>query len=242
MHFAMEAGVEPSHEASFGVAELYRGEADLVKAELLPPVANTVLEVSPLCGSPCMNHEGDDRPAPRPNQPVAAAGCNASEAVSTGEGWSAKAELTWPLSDEAATRSLGGRLATALQAGMSVWLSGELGAGKTTLVRGVLQALHYDGRVKSPTYTLVELYPLVSFNLYHFDLYRFADPLEWEEAGFRDYFNEHSVCFVEWPEKAQERLPEPDLVIRLEFAGEGRMARLTGRTEVGRRCLEQLQA
>lgn len=182
-----------------------------------------------------MNHEGDDSPVPYPNKPGSLGAHKAYETMRT-------AELAWPLADEAATRALGARLAAALQAGMSVWLSGELGAGKTTLVRGVLQALHYGGRVKSPTYTLVELYPLVSFNLYHFDLYRFVDPLEWEEAGFRDYFNDHSVCFVEWPEKAAGQLPEPDLLIRLEFADDGRMARLTGRTERGKRCLQRLRA
>ena len=146
------------------------------------------------------------------------------------------------LADEAATRALGAQLAAVLRPGMSVWLSGNLGAGKTTIVRGLLQALHYTGRVKSPTYTLVELYTFPSFNLYHFDLYRFADPLEWEEAGFRDYFNADSICLVEWPERAVGWLPEPDLTIRLEFAADGRTAQLTGRTEAGRRCLGRLAA
>lgn len=147
-----------------------------------------------------------------------------------------------PLADEAATRDLGARLAAALQPGMSVWLQGQLGAGKTTLVRGLLRAFHFAGRVKSPTYTLVEVYSFSSFNLYHFDLYRLVDPIEWEEAGFREYFNDRSICMVEWPERAAGWLPEPDLLIRLEFAGDGRTARLTGRTEAGRRCLERLMA
>lgn len=146
------------------------------------------------------------------------------------------------LADDAATQALGARLATALRPGASVWLSGDLGAGKTTLVRGLLRALHFDGRVKSPTFTLVELYPFSSFNVYHFDLYRFANPAEWEESGFREYFNDRSICLVEWPERAAGCLPEPDLVIRLEFAGEGRTARLTGKTEAGRRCLDRLAA
>jgi len=147
-----------------------------------------------------------------------------------------------PLADEAATRELGARLAVALLPGMSVWLRGDLGAGKTTLVRGLLRAFHYGGRVKSPTYTLVEVYSFSSFNLYHFDLYRLADPIEWEEAGFREYFSDHSICLVEWPEKAAGCLPEPDLLIGLAFAGDGRTATLTGRTEAGRRCLERLAA
>lgn len=148
--------------------------------------------------------------------------------------------LTLPLPDEPATLALGARLATAVRPGMAIWLVGDLGAGKTTLTRGLLRALAYDGRVKSPTYTLVEIYPFSSFNLYHFDLYRFVDPEEWEEAGFREYFNPESICLVEWPEKGGAMLPPPDLEIRLEIDGEGRLARLHGRTEEGRRCVERL--
>lgn len=148
--------------------------------------------------------------------------------------------LPLELPDEAATLALGARLAAALRPGMSVWLSGVLGAGKTTLVRGLLRSLHYHGRVKSPTFSLVEVYPFSSFNLYHFDLYRFADPLEWEEAGFREYFNPQSLCLVEWPERAAGCLPEPDVEIRLAFAGDGRVAELMARTEAGRECLRQL--
>ncbi len=123
---------------------------------------------------------------------------------------------------------------------MVVWLSGDLGAGKTTLVRGLLRAYHFEGRVKSPTFTLVEHYPFSSFNLYHFDLYRFADPEEWEDAGFREYFNDRSICLVEWPEKGAGMLPSADLLIRLEWAGEGRLATLQGVTEVGATCIRNL--
>ncbi len=105
------------------------------------------------------------------------------------------------LPDEAATLELGARLAGALAPGLAIWLRGDLGAGKTTLTRGLLRELGFTGRVKSPTYTLVELYSFPRFNLYHFDLYRFADPDEWEDAGFREYFNPGSVCLVEWPDK-----------------------------------------
>lgn len=143
--------------------------------------------------------------------------------------------------DEAATLAFGARLARALTPGLSIWLVGDLGAGKTTLARGLLRALHYPGRVKSPTYTLVELYPFSSFNLYHFDLYRFTDPEEWEDAGFRDCFNPQTVCLVEWPEKAAGCLPEPDLIVRLEFTGEGRELRLEAPTEAGRRCIGNLE-
>lgn len=143
--------------------------------------------------------------------------------------------------DEAATLNLGARLATLLRPGMTVYLSGDLGAGKTTLVRGLLRSLGYCGRVKSPTYTLVELYEISSINLYHFDLYRFADPSEWAEAGFREYFNAGSICLVEWPEKAAGLLPEPDLALRLSWVGEGRQAELVANTEAGRRCIEALK-
>jgi tRNA threonylcarbamoyladenosine biosynthesis protein TsaE len=140
------------------------------------------------------------------------------------------------LPDEAATLDFGRRLAETVRPGMTIWLSGDLGAGKTTLTRGLLRGLNFVGRVKSPTYTLLEIYPFSSFNLYHFDLYRFADPVEWEESGFREHLNARSICLVEWPEKAEGMLPEPDLLIRLDLAGEGRVARLAGKTEEGRRC------
>ncbi|MCU0840845.1 MAG: tRNA (adenosine(37)-N6)-threonylcarbamoyltransferase complex ATPase subunit type 1 TsaE [Thiobacillaceae bacterium] len=146
------------------------------------------------------------------------------------------------LPDETATHALGARLAGVVHPGLSVWLSGDLGAGKTTLVRGLLRALHYAGKVKSPTFTLVELYSFSSFNLYHFDLYRFADPVEWEEAGFREYFNDHSVCLVEWPERAEGGVPPADLIVRLDFSGEGRVAELIGNTEAGKRCVTRLSA
>jgi tRNA threonylcarbamoyladenosine biosynthesis protein TsaE len=148
--------------------------------------------------------------------------------------------LEWLLPDEAATLALGARLAAVVRPGLAIWLVGDLGAGKTTLTRGLLRALHYAGRVKSPTYTLVEIYPFSSFNLYHFDLYRFVDPEEWEEAGFREYFNPESVCLVEWPEKGGGFLPAPDLEIRLDIDGDRRLARVLGRSEEGRRCVEKL--
>ncbi len=157
--------------------------------------------------------------------------------------------LSLALPQEPDTLALGARLGAALRPGMTVYLSGDLGAGKTTLVRGLLRGLGYTGRVKSPTYTLVELYSISSLNLYHFDLYRFAHPEEWEESGFREYFNAESVCLVEWPEKAAGLIPEPDVAIRLEWAGdpsrgedEGRLARITGYTEAGRQCIERLGA
>ncbi|HZV97813.1 MAG TPA: tRNA (adenosine(37)-N6)-threonylcarbamoyltransferase complex ATPase subunit type 1 TsaE, partial [Methylophilaceae bacterium] len=120
-------------------------------------------------------------------------------------------DFTLRLPDETATLQLGSRLAQIIRPGLVVYLHGDLGAGKTTLVRGLLHGLGHVGKVKSPTYTLVEPYVISGFNLYHFDLYRFVDPEEWEASGFRDYFNAQSVCFVEWPEKASGLLPEADI-------------------------------
>jgi tRNA threonylcarbamoyladenosine biosynthesis protein TsaE len=149
-------------------------------------------------------------------------------------------DITLYLADEAATLAFGAGLAGALAGGLNVWLQGDLGAGKTTLVRGLLKALGHTGKVKSPTYTLVEPYVISGLYLYHFDLYRFVDPEEWDAAGFRDYFNPQSICLVEWPEKAAELIPVPDIDIRLEPRGEGRQAIVVANTEMGKKCLERL--
>ncbi len=145
------------------------------------------------------------------------------------------------LADEAATASLAAKLARALAPGMVICLRGDLGAGKTTLVRALLRALGYDGRVKSPTYTLVEQYEASGLHLRHFDLYRFRDAAEWEAAGFRDEFNGSNVCLVEWPEKAEELLPQEDLAIVLEIRPHGRTAVLMAYTATGEKCLTALQ-
>lgn len=133
---------------------------------------------------------------------------------------------------------MGARLAHCLRGGLTIWLQGNLGMGKTTMVRGLLRGLGFEGKVKSPTYTLVEPYVVSGLYLYHFDLYRFVDPDEWEAAGFRDYFNGESVCLVEWPEKAGHLIPPADIEIFLDIQGDGRIAKLYGLTESGRRCLE----
>jgi len=145
-------------------------------------------------------------------------------------------ELSLFLKDEVATENLGRGLATVVvQAGQgaTVFLEGNLGTGKTTLSRGVMRGLGHDGAVKSPTYTIVEPYEHLSPPAYHFDLYRLGDPEELEYMGIRDYFQGQSLCLIEWPERGQGILPEPDLWIRLSVSGDGRKALVSAATAVG---------
>jgi tRNA threonylcarbamoyladenosine biosynthesis protein TsaE len=154
--------------------------------------------------------------------------------------------LTLHLPDAAATEALGARLAPALRGGMVVTLSGDLGTGKTTLVRGVLRALGWRGAVKSPSYTLVEDYSFSSLYFYHFDFYRFADPDEWETTGFAELFRPDAVCLIEWPERVAHHLPVPDLALALAHPADagagGRSLTATANTEAGERCLGALAA
>ena len=144
------------------------------------------------------------------------------------------------LPDTQATERLGAALAAGIAPGRVLHLRGELGSGKTTLVRGLLHELGYPGRVKSPTYPLVEPYELPSLHFYHFDFYRLRDANEWLSSGFREYFNPDSACVVEWPERAGATLPPPDVEIRLEHAGEGRRAQLRAFTPAGEAWLSSL--
>lgn len=134
------------------------------------------------------------------------------------------------LPDEAATLALGAQLARRLlqetAGGACVYLQGDLGAGKTTLVRGILRGMGHEGAVKSPTYTIVEPYELAGVNIYHFDLYRLADPEELELIGIRDYFSSGDLCLLEWPERGAGVVPKPDLTITLAVDGHGRKATL----------------
>ena len=118
--------------------------------------------------------------------------------------------------------TLGSELSQRLTAPCVIFLRGQLGAGKTTLVRGFLRGLGYQGNVKSPTYTLVEDYRFGSFNCYHFDLYRLTEPEEIESIGIRDYLDTEAICLIEWPEKAEGCLPSADLQIRIEVQQKGR--------------------
>ncbi|WP_175944879.1 tRNA (adenosine(37)-N6)-threonylcarbamoyltransferase complex ATPase subunit type 1 TsaE [Caballeronia sp. BCC1704] len=178
-------------------------------------------------------------------------------------------ERRFELRDEAATLAFGERFARAIEYtredarnpassepfhGLQVQLIGDLGAGKTTLVRATLRALGHAGRVKSPTYTLVEPYSLDApggpLDVYHFDLYRFADPAEWADAGFREYFDRGAVCLVEWPQQAGGLLGVPDLVFALTLSHasapttqtneeEGRVLTARAFSETGKTCLER---
>ena len=134
---------------------------------------------------------------------------------------------------EAATLRLGKALAAGAANGLVLHLEGELGSGKTTLARGLIHALGHPGRVKSPTYTLVEPYSLLTLNLYHFDFYRFKDRSEWLSSGFREHFNPTSLCIVEWPERAGDLLAPPDLDIHLHYDRQGRTALLAAHSAPG---------
>lgn len=153
------------------------------------------------------------------------------------------------LNDESDTLKLGAVLAQLLQhvkpllagQGVDIHLLGDLGAGKTTLVRGLLQSLGYEGRVRSPTYTIVELYAISSLTLYHFDFYRFESAEEYLDGGFEEYFGKTAITLVEWPDKAEPYLPAADIQLVLDVAvvrGQvGRRARLQACSAKGELCL-----
>ncbi len=148
------------------------------------------------------------------------------------------------LAGEAETEQLGQELARCTLAsgdGLTVFLDGDLGMGKTTLSRGVIRGLGHEGAVKSPTYTLVEPYEDLRMPAYHFDLYRVGDPDELEYMGIRDYFSGPNLCLIEWPERGQGVLPDPDLEIRLEREREGRSVVLRAGSEKGASLLNQLE-
>jgi tRNA threonylcarbamoyladenosine biosynthesis protein TsaE len=153
------------------------------------------------------------------------------------------------LRDESATARLGALLADALLAeraaidehGFTVTLSGDLGAGKTTLVRACLRRLGITGPVKSPTFALLEPYVVSSLNFYHFDFYRFGSPDEFIDSGFRELFGPGTVCAIEWPERAVGRLPTPDLEVTLKIQDEARRVALLALTELGVACLQHVQ-
>tara|TARA_R110000868_G_scaffold71079_1_gene208584 strand:+ start:60 stop:530 length:471 start_codon:yes stop_codon:yes gene_type:complete len=144
--------------------------------------------------------------------------------------------------DDAAMQALGATLANAALPGSVIYLCGSLGAGKTTFVRGFLRGLGYDGKVKSPTYTLVEPYEPEKFDVFHFDLYRLNVPEELYEIGLEDYFTDQSVCLIEWPDKGEKILPAPDLISYFDIMKNqsDRQIRFEARTASGNEILSRL--
>lgn len=149
-------------------------------------------------------------------------------------------ELKRYLPNEEATLAFAEEVGKAIDTGLILFLHGPLGAGKTTFARGFLQGLGYKGKVKSPTYTLVEPYEVAAHHIFHFDFYRINDPKELEQIGIRDYFLESSICLIEWAEKGFAVLPEADLHCYLAFDGEGRKIRLVAYSERGNKILDSI--
>jgi tRNA threonylcarbamoyladenosine biosynthesis protein TsaE len=166
------------------------------------------------------------------------------------------ADLTLYLPDESATDALGAQLAEQVlesaksiknndlerQTGAAIYLRGELGAGKTALARAFLRACGVSGRIKSPSYALLESYKVSSLYFYHIDFYRFSDSSEWQDAGFRDLFRPDAVLLIEWPQKAGDQLPAPDLLIELSYVDGGRNARIQAQTKRGATWVKNLSA
>ena len=148
--------------------------------------------------------------------------------------------LTLQLADETQTVALGRQLAALISAPLTIYLTGELGAGKTTFSRGLIQALGHQGAVKSPTYTLVEPYELEGIEVYHFDLYRLSDPEELEFMGIRDYFNERSLCIIEWPDRGMGCLPAADIHLHIKYANTGREVSLQAGSDKGKVLLRKI--
>ncbi|MBR7889739.1 tRNA (adenosine(37)-N6)-threonylcarbamoyltransferase complex ATPase subunit type 1 TsaE [Marinomonas sp. A79] len=142
---------------------------------------------------------------------------------------------------EDAMTAFGAALSIGLKSGGVVYLDGDLGMGKTTLVRGVLRGLGYEGPVKSPTYTLVEPYEFGDFEVFHFDLYRLKDPEELEYMGIRDYFTAQGLCLIEWAEMGDGVLPEPDLVVSLNRVTDGRCVSIAAHSQTGEKALAMIK-
>jgi tRNA threonylcarbamoyladenosine biosynthesis protein TsaE len=147
---------------------------------------------------------------------------------------------SFQLADETATLALAAAISRCIEPGLLVLLEGDLGSGKTTLVRGLLRALGDSGPVRSPTYTLVELHAISGIDLYHFDFYRLNQPEEFLDAGLEEYFGGNGICLVEWPQRAGTYLPPADLRVRLAIRGGGRSADIDILSARGQRCLERL--
>ena len=144
------------------------------------------------------------------------------------------------LNDESDTIALGAKIASVLSGGELIYLQGELGAGKTTFARGLLNALGHSGNVKSPTYTLVEPYSITGIDVYHFDLYRINDPEELEAMGIRDYCDGKEICLFEWPEQGADVLPEADITLFLSHISSGREVEIKSNSVTGENILKSI--
>lgn len=145
------------------------------------------------------------------------------------------------LQGEAEQEAFGAALAEACDGPALIFLEGDLGAGKTTMARGFLRALGHRGAVKSPTYTLIEPYDLAGTKVYHLDLYRVADPGELEYLGLREMLEEDAVLLIEWPERGEGWLPQPDLRVRIGHQAAARDVELTATTVRGVALLSRLK-
>jgi tRNA threonylcarbamoyladenosine biosynthesis protein TsaE len=207
----METVGQPGEQTGFGARKIHTGHADLGKSELACPIPDLAHAQRNTALTAVEHHAPIVGSAPRP--------------------------LLWAGEDD--TRAFAGRLAEHPAIGDAfIALHGDLGAGKTTLVRHLLRALGVQGRIKSPTYAVVEPYELPALDAWHFDFYRFDDPREWEDAGFRDVFAGRGLKLAEWPEKAGALLPLADLDIHIGIdAEERRHVRLHANTARGRELL-----
>lgn len=216
-HFAVEAVGQPGDQSGFGGGKVYTGDANLGKSELKSPFPDLPHQLRTVDLTTAERHP-----------PIV-------ESAAQGRGVGAD---VWRSEDD--TRAFAARLAAhPAIARAFIELHGDLGSGKTTLARHLLRALGVQGRVKSPTYTVVEPYELPALQIWHFDFFRFNDPREWEDAGFRDIFSGPGLKLVEWPEKAAALLPRADLIVRIDAqADESRHVTLLAQTPLGRELLQ----
>jgi tRNA threonylcarbamoyladenosine biosynthesis protein TsaE len=149
--------------------------------------------------------------------------------------------MSYELKSEEDTKSFGRQLANHLAPGLVIGLQGEIGRGKTCMVRACLEALGVTSLIKSPTFTLVETYDIKGLHIHHFDLYRLQSEYELEDLGFRDYLHSQSICFIEWPEKSPNLLPFLDLSLEFKLKLPGRMLTIQAKSEKGKQVLQACQ-